>query len=193
MSKDHPVIPTEAWIAESEQVDESNWTVDGQGWTAWNVMSPEKEFCDFAAALIALVRPALVIETGVGQGYLTRRILPRLPGRYVGYESNDDLRPKLLELEIWTPEARLSEDVGPTPEAIAACDLAIFDSVVLERKREVDLWHEHAHAGAYVLIHDARPDHPSKNGLHRKAAEYLGDKGIFLGNPRGCWLYRKPL
>lgn len=186
-------ISTEAWTREAEPVDESAWTQGGEGWSAWNDMSPEREFCEFAVALIGLVRPSLVIETGIGQGYLTRRILAALPDRYLGYESNDDLRSWLRELTIWTAKARLADASVPAAETIAEAGLAIFDSAMMQREQEVNLWREHAPRGAYVLVHDARPDHPKKNGIHRLAAKYLGDSGIFLGNPRGAWLYRKPL
>lgn len=155
-------------------------------------MSPEKEFCEFAVALIALVRPGLVIETGVGQGYLTRRVLTVTPGRYIGYESDDELRATLAELDVWSASVELGSTPGPTADVLAGCELTILDSAILQRAREMELWRRHAPAGAYVLVHDARPDHPVEGALHRKLASHCGDAGVFLGNPRGCWLYRKP-
>src|SRR4029077_16542145 len=185
-------IPIEAWDAESDQVDESSWTPGGEGWSAWNGASPEREFCEFAAALVALTRPGLVVETGIGQGYLTRRILPAVPGRYIGYESDDELRAKLRELDVWRGAAELAAEAGPSKGVLEACELAIFDSAAEWRSREIDLWRRHAPRGAYVLLHDARADHP-RQGVRQWVADHLGDDGVFLGNPRGSWLYRKPL
>lgn len=156
-------------------------------------MSPEREFCEFAAALVALVRPGLVVETGVGQGYTTRRLLEVLPHRYIGYESHEELRGRLAALDVWGERAELSTDSGPSAEVMSRAELTVLDSHIPVRAREMDLWREYAPAGAYVLVHDARPDHPMEDGIWRKIAEYVGDEGVFLGNPRGCWLYRKPL
>lgn len=192
MAEGQRAIPLEAWRSEPDLVDESHWTPGGEGWSAWNGMSPEKEFCEFAAALVALIRPALVIETGIGQGYLTRRVLPVLAGRYIGYESDDALRAELRRLDVWNETAQLAAEPGPSADAMADCELAILDSDLRQRAREFDLWRAHAPAGACVLVHDARPDHPV-DGIWRRIAEYVGDQGVFLGNPRGTWLYRKPL
>jgi hypothetical protein len=186
-------IPIEQWDSEPAPADESNWTEGGEGWAAWNVWSPEKAFCEFAAALVALTRPGLVVETGIGQGYLTRRVIPALSGCYVGFESDDDLRARLRDLDVWDDRVQLAAEPDAPSEIFAACDLAILDSKAPMRVWEIDRWREHAPPGAYVLVHDARPDHPVKGGGWRQLAEYLGDQGVFLGNPRGSWLYRKPL
>lgn len=185
-------IPTGPWESEPELTDESDFTPGGEGWSAWNGMSPEKEYCEFGAALVSLLRPRLIVETGIGQGYMTRRLLAVKTGRYVGYESDDDWRARLRDLDVWDETAELASEPEPSPEVLAACDLAVIDSWAVQRLSDIDLWRKHAPAGGYVLIHDARPDHPS-GGIWQKLAEYLGDEGVFLGNPRGSWLYRKPL
>jgi hypothetical protein len=193
MESERPPIPVEAWESEPSTVTESTWTEGGEGWHSWNVASPEREFCEFAAALVALVRPKLVVETGVGQGFLTRRVLAVLPGRYLGYESDEELRARLRRLDVWGERMELASGPQPSAEVLAECELAIIDSEPYQRFRDVDLWREHAPAGGYVLVHDARPDHPVQGGGWRLLARHLGDEGVFLGNPRGSWLYRKPL
>jgi hypothetical protein len=167
----------------------------GEGWTAWNGASPEKEFCDFVVAFVALVRPSRVIETGIGQGYVTRRLALEPSGSYVGYESDDELRGWLRELDMWTEGFELAPEPEPSATNFATCDLAVLDSAPTYRKREIDLWRTHAPPGSYVLVHDARPDHPVRDGVWTELADHVagGGDGVFLSNPRGSWLCRKPL
>lgn len=186
-------VPIEQWNIEPPPIDESKQTSDGAGWASWNGWSAEKEFCEFAAALVRLNRPELVVETGIGQGYTTRRVISTLTGRYVGFESDDELRSQLRNLDVWSDTITLSDAPEPSSDIFSACDLAIIDSDPALRMREIDRWLECASPGAFVLIHDARPDHPLKDSGFRRLAKYLGEKGVFLGNPRGAWLYRKPL
>lgn len=186
-------ISLDQWDCEPEPGDESQHTEGGKGWASWNVYSAEREFCEFAAALVAINRPRLVVETGIGQGYTTRRVVPALSGRYLGFESDDEIRGQLRGLDLWSGSVELSEEPEASAEVLAECDFAILDSAVRERLREIDRWLEHAPPGAFVLIHDARPDHPKVNSGFRRLAKHLGDEGVFLGNPRGAWLYRKPL
>lgn len=193
MNAERGAIPMDQWAAEPAPTDESSQTAGGEGWVSWNGWSPEKAFCEFAAALVALNRPGLVVETGIGQGYTTRRVLPVLSGRYLGFESDDDLRARLRNLDVWSDTVELADDPEASPEILSACDLAILDSDLPQRKREIDRWLEYASPGAFVLVHDARPDHPVKRSPFRWLARYLGDEGVFLGNPRGAWLCRKPL
>jgi hypothetical protein len=155
-------------------------------------MSAEVEFCEFVAALVRLIRPQLVIETGVGQGFSTRRILAALSGHYVGYESDAGFREALKGLDVWGESAQIAEEAEPTPEVMARCDLAILDSGPRKRRvREINLWRAYAPSGSHIVVHDARPDHP-RNGLHRRLAGELAGEGLFLPNPRGSWLHRKP-
>jgi hypothetical protein len=193
MPAGRPQIPIEQWDSEPAPIDESSITKGGKGWESWNSFSQEKAFCEFAAALVALTRPRLVVETGIGQGYLTRRLLPVLTGRYLGFESDDEYRAKLRGLHVWTDTAEVAAEPEASSEVLAQCDLAILDSAPETRWREINRWLDHGSPGAYVLIHDARPDHPLKDSGFRHLAAFLGDRGVFLGHPRGSWLYRKPL
>lgn len=187
--------PPSAWLGEPPPSSEGEWTPGGEGWAAWNQHSPEREFAEFTAALVRLVRPALVVETGVGQGFTTRRVLDALDGSYIGYESDAGFRDGLRELDVWGEDILLAEQAEPTPQVMRRCELAILDSAPTNRrKREIDLWRRVAPAGAFVLVHDVRPDHPRgrSNGVHRSLARHVRRMGgTLLGNPRGGWLARK--
>lgn len=193
---DHPLLG--AWKAEPSPSSEASWTPDGEGWSAWNQHSPEVEFAEFAAVLVRLLRPALIIETGVGQGYTTRRLLAALGEgqRYVGYESDDRLRAALAALDAWGDRAVLADGSEPQPEDMRGCELAVLDSAPTRRRiREIDRWYDHAPAGSYALVHDVRGDHPRNrhHGVHRTLARHAaGLGGVLLGNPRGGWLCRRP-
>lgn len=187
------------WASEPELVDEQRFTTGAEpGWSAWNVMSPELEFCELAAALVRIVRPRVVLETGVGQGFVTRRILAALPeeARYLGFEGSGSWRSSLDSLELFLRDGRvrIARTAAPTPEDWGQAALAVIDSEGRTRPREVEGWWDHASPGSLALIHDAHPGH-TRGSNHQKLAAHiarLGIPGVFLPNPRGAFLGQKP-
>ncbi len=187
-----------SWAREPDLVDERTFTTTADpGWSSWNVMSPEREFCELAGALMLMVRPRFVIETGVGQGFVTRRILGVLPqgSRYLGFESSVAWRTSLLSVDVFRHDdsQRISTTASPSPDEWAMCDLAVIDSEGRLRPAEVEAWWEHSPPGSVALIHDAHPDHP-RGSNHQKLAAHLqrlGIPGVFFPNPRGSFLGQK--
>jgi O-methyltransferase len=111
-------IDLHAWTAEPPPGDEADYTpVRPDHWHSWNGMSAELEFCEFGAALVRLLQPRLVLETGVGQGYMTRRLAEALPSdaKLVAYESHDEWRAELAKLDFWNEDVELAD--SPTPSA----------------------------------------------------------------------------
>ena len=100
------------------------------GWASWNDMSPEVEFCEFAALLARMMAPAFVIETGVGQGFTTRRVARH--GLVYAFEADDDFRAALTGIAL---PCQLSAE--PTPHTFASCPLALLDSNEPWREREL--------------------------------------------------------
>lgn len=199
MEASAPELPQrflKSWTAEPATRDEGHWTEGGEGWQAWNGKSAEREFVDFAGALVALLRPRLVIETGVGQGYATRRLASALPhgASLLGFESDPAFRGALSQLSFFDGvRVRLSERKGPTSTDVRSADLLVLDSTTGQRIREIDLWLEVGRSGSFALVHDVSPGHPD-GSIHRRLAAHIAAvlpeeaAGVLLPNPRGGWL-----
>jgi hypothetical protein len=185
-----------AWNQAQLVVDEQEFTPWAQpGWLAHNGQSPEVAVMDFARTLVRMMNPSLVIETGVGQGYMTRSIAAALnDGCLVAFESDDEWRDMMWPLEFWRfrNNTQLSPNPMPTAEQLAAADLCVFDSDFHYRFIEITTWSEVAQPGAVALIHDTS----DRDGtVHQTVRELIGDlgmTGVFLQNPRGCFMAVQP-
>lgn len=184
-----------AWDNHQEAVDEiafTPWADEGR-WLAWNGQSPEVEVVLFVASLVMMMRPALTIETGVGQGYMTRAIVEMLneDERLIAYESDDGWRQAMWSLPFWTKNSErvtLSTYRSPGPWILAEADLCVFDSDWEIRFGEIDFWQKYAKPGAVALIHDtAEQPETIHLTLHERIRE-LGMTGFPLRNPRGCFV-----
>lgn len=183
-----------AWDRHQTIVDETEFTPGAtEGWHSWNGQSPEKEVCAFVQSLCVMMQPRLVIETGVGQGYMTRTLAPVLGDHQmlIAYESDDEWRAAMWNLSFWREQhgrVQLSHNPTPLEGDMAAADLCILDSEFKIRFDEIQSWNENAKPGAVALIHDTadRPD-----TIHQSVRDLIGDlgmTGVFLQNPRGCFL-----
>lgn len=183
-----------AWTEHEDTVDEQAFTPWAEkGWLAHNGQSPEVAVCDFVRTLIRMMQPALVIETGVGQGYMTRTIATALEpkGKLVAFESDDDWRQLILEQGFWFDRASvasLSPFHMPPAELFAVADLSVLDSDFTVRFDEVVLWDLWAKDGAVALIHDTADRDDTVHQSLREVIVDLGMTGVFLNNPRGCFL-----
>ena len=183
------------WHEEPGTVDESSFSpLAPAGWTAWNAYSPELEMCETAAQLVRMVRPTTVVETGIGQGYTTRRVAAALPegATYHCFESDDDLRTALAGLPWFADHAAVVLSPLPTPpdEVLATADLTILDSGSDHRHDELRTWRRVARPEAFLLVHDTGNGHPEWTPHHRLRLliEELAVPGVFLTNPRGAFL-----
>jgi hypothetical protein len=184
----------QAWHQEPAVRDEQTFTPWADpGWLSWNAMSPEVEFCDFATDLVRMMKPEVVIETGVGQGYVTRRIAKQMQTgqMLVCYESDPVVRRGLKNLTFFTGTgARVADVASPSAADFARAAFTILDSDFGERFEELKCWWANAPFGAVVLIHDCGNGHGSNTGHAALAAliEQIGVPGVFLKNPRGSFL-----
>lgn len=182
------MVEVSGWIEESELKTEA-----GQ-WSSWNGYSPEREFCDFAASLITLIKPKLVIETGVGQGYITRRTAPAMPeeSRYVCFETHPEYFRQVFEAGYEAWNGTLDDPFGLN--LLKDADLTILDSAGGPiRLGEIETWHKNAKEGSYVLIHDVSHWHAPTTG-HYQHWKLIVDRcitGVVLNNPRGSFLGQK--
>lgn len=184
-----------AWTEYEETVDEQTFTPWAEkGWLAHNGQSPEVAVCDFVRTLVRMMQPQLVIETGVGQGYMTRTIAQALSGsegKLVAFESDDDWRTMLYQQGFWRDREHttsLSPHFTPPVELMAVADLTIIDSDFSVRFEEITLWDLWAKPGAVALIHDTADRDETVHQSVRELIRALGMTGVFLNNPRGCFM-----
>ncbi len=179
------------WFGEGPTVDEIEFTPWGEpGWNSWNDMSPECEIADFFAAAARLLRPERILESGVGQGFTTRRILQHLQSDqyYKAFESDPLWRTMLSgRPEFHVQNAEVAIDASPSDDDYRWCDLAILDSDVSVRYTEIERWWQLARPDSAVFIHDAGNGHAAET-VHAKVAHTIKSlriPGRFLHNPAG--------
>lgn len=188
----HPLL--KAWQHEPETNDEQLYTPWAKpGWRSWNAMSPEVEFCEFAATLTKMIQPLNIIETGVGQGYATRRVAAEVQDDqiFLCFESDQNLRNELAALEFFSQKGHyLAQYPTPRPADFAEADFVLLDSDFGVRSSELQGWWENAQPGSVVLVHDCGNGHDEGTGHATLAAfiQGLGIIGVFLKNPRGSFL-----
>lgn len=182
----------DAWTHEPDPVPEKTFTPWADDtWHAWNMWSAETEFCDQTANLIAELEPKLVVETGVGQGFLTRRILARHDGSYIGYEKENNWREAIRPYWPDNPRFVLSDQPTPTVDIIRQADLLILDTEWVTRVNEFMLWLEHGKPGSHLIIHDTgQPGKHAATSMHMNLHRLVYNSGIegeWGDNPRGSW------
>lgn len=193
------MIPAEhAWTDFQEAVDETEFTPwADKGWLSHNGQSPEIAVCDYVRHLVRMMQPQIVIETGVGQGYMTRTIAIALQGEghLFAFESDDDWRLMISQQDFWFDRrkvATLSPYFTPPVELVAVADLMIIDSDFSVRFNEIVLWDDYAKPGAVALIHDTADRDDTVHKSVRDLILSLGMTGVFLNNPRGCFMAVQP-
>lgn len=190
-------VDLSAWQGNAAVEDEQGFTPwADSGWFSYNGASPEVEIIEFFARLVRLLQPALVVETGVGQGYMTRAIVAQLAvgQRLLAHESSDEWRDALAPLPFWNEHAEIAElSATAVPTSFGEADLCFLDSDFPIRIAETALWNAQAKPGAVALIHDTGHNH-DETTFHSALKETivsLGMKGVFLSNPRGAFLALK--
>lgn len=184
------------WVDHQDAVDETEFTPwADKGWMSHNGQSPEIAVVDFVVKLVRMMQPSLVVETGVGQGYMTRALAAALTeGELWAYESDDAWRALVAKQSFWKERKNALLSVEHTPStAFLQADLSILDSDFLWRFQEVRLWDEHAKPGAVAIIHDTSDrDGTIHQTLRELITNDLGMTGVFLNNPRGCFMAVQP-
>lgn len=183
-----PLKPPKHWAP--PPTDETEFTPGAQrGWHAWDAWSPEYEFCHFVGWLQRMLAPAVVLETGVGVGNLTR-FLDLAACQYWGFESDPEWRIIRQGGIVYRTEH------APSAYDMQQADFVILDSAVELRSWEIDLWALHGKPGSVCIVHDAARRHPLIRAAAERASasQVNGSRigGVFLANPRGGWLAVHP-
>jgi len=190
----HDLLRASGWSSEPEPHDEAANTPWAEpGWHAWNNMSPEVELTEFVVALAAALRPQLTIETGTGQGFVTRRLAGVMADgqRLLCFESDAVWREALATLPFFDEVQRsISARDTPSDEELAASALAYLDSDPPLRLSEIRRWRDRAAPGAVLVVHDAGNGHGrgTPHAELRALITALAIPGFFLANPRGAFV-----
>lgn len=195
-------IPTDAWVEEPELVPESNFTPGAHPmWTSWNEWSVESQVADFMAALTEIIQPMNILETGVGQGYVTRRVYNAMPdgAQFAGVEYDEEtykaLRPIIYQhypkLGLLDPGLDRDQLFG---DYIPDADFLILDSHWPERFPELLTWAQDGKPGSYCFVHDVDFDRRTQSGYHvlSRVIHDMELPAMHFGNPRGSTLLYKP-
>lgn len=193
------LLAASGWTAEPELQDETlNTPWADAGWHSWNDMSPELELCDALVSLVVVFRPTRIVETGTGQGFLTRRIAAVLRGdqTLTCFESDPAWREALASLPFFDGHrCVISPHDSPGTLDFAGADLTCLDADFPYRLLEIQRWWQAAAEGALVFVHDVGNGHgpDTPHATVRAQIVELSIPGFFLANPRGAFIGVKPI
>lgn len=191
---------------EGELRPERDWTPWAHpGWMSWNSHAAEFQVADFLANVASMssagVDQWVCLETGVGQGYVTRRIVSAvnptmIRGIWV-YESDPEWAGRIRQLPYWPDNLHscIKWEITPTPKQMQQADLVILDSRKPWRQIEMMMWSEVGKEGSLLYVHDVgTPNLPHQAG-HSKNRFLIEDvlelPGLWMDNPRGGFLAQK--
>jgi len=176
------------WVNEAPLVDEVEFSGKWTGFNAWNIMSPELEFCNVAKYVTkSLHDTATIIETGLGQGYVTRRVLSVMKDtqRLITFDHQE----RWLDMvENVPPSPQFSYELGqPGYLDMVTADFVILDSEPSRRKEELSLWFNHSPPHSMLLVHDTFHDSIEDSDTTRFIKRH-NLQGWWFDNPRGSFL-----
>ena len=88
--------------------------------------------------------------------------------------------------------ARLSPEPTPCLHELETADLCVFDSEFTVRFEEIERWNRVAKPAAVAIIHDTSDRADTIHASLRELIQDLGMTGVFLKNPRGCFMAVQP-
>ena len=154
-------------------------------WTAPDLEATEVEVTHLVAALVGVVKPGLVVETGTYQAHTTHAIADALPpgGLVHTFESDPaafravrDLPPSVVR-----HLGRLQDT------ALDGVEFAFLDSGMHDRGQELAYLQDRLSPGALVVVHDAARNRPPG-----QAPIPAGWAVLEFGTPRGLIVLQKP-
>lgn len=185
------------WYATSHTIEPERlhtpWAVGN--WHAFNEHAVEVETAEFLSKFLFQLGNGgpnlLVIETGTGQGYLTRALMKARQEPLLCYESDPEWQLQLHDRGIFPMGmAQLSRAQTPDSYTMSQADFVLLDSNDPFRMAELCLWAAVAKPGSFLWVHDAGNGHPSWDGHYTLGAliRTLKLPGRWMENPRGSFM-----
>jgi len=166
---------------------------DPRYWHAWDGESAEIEVSEFVGALVRMLQPDYVIETGSAFGHTSRTIGLALAQNGHGRLDSIELdrlrvlisRAQVVDLPVSIVEAHSMGFVPPQP-----IDFAWFDSEVSTRIYEFNRFYKWMHKRTVVAFHDTGEQHQPLRSQIEEMAVQLRLAPVFLPTPRGICVAR---
>lgn len=158
-------------------------------WQAYDGQATELEVAEFVAALVRMLKPQLVIESGSWLGYTTQLIGQALQangaGSCISVEINTDFaqttRQRCAQLPVQVVEDSVLNWNPPKPCQLAFIDAGEGD----ERLATFRRWKPWLQG--YVLFHDTGWQHSVRPHLEQAERDGLV-RGLYFDTPRGVYL-----
>ena len=190
---DMPIHDPNPWIKEppTKGIGDLGERPVHTGERIWDPMSADVGFCNYVVDVLSELQwqhpdGLHVVESGIGQGFITRRIFRGLrddEDSYLGF----DMDPYFLEI-IPTEEITFNRAIVvgfAVEEAVAMADLLVLDSDMKVRPLELQTWLLYGKPGSHLVIHDT-PQMVTPSGL-TAIIEGSGISGFYTSNYRGGW------
>jgi len=166
-------------------------------WSMFDGFTAEAETLDFLHALIRLVKPRQVLETGTWLGLSSCAIGLALLSNGFGHvttlEINQEAHATALEnISHYKVQSVVTALLVPSTEFVPDCtyDLAVFDSELCLRTGEFRRFKASLSEHAVVVFHDTAPHHEKVGeGVRSLISEGLIE-GVDLPTPRGIFIGR---
>jgi len=167
-------------------------------WTARDEQSSEDEVNDFLYALVRLIKPQFIVETGCYMGDGTEKMAVALKHNGVGKIITCDIDP----VKVFFVQERIDKiGLGEIADAIlmtgeelirqvgSQIDFAFIDSSPLGKVRGAEIKEllKHLRPGKMFALHDTAPQHEQINAVARS----VDLPSVYFNTPRGLTLYEK--
>lgn len=177
-------------MLESRYTPPNNFCKYPEYWHSPDSEATEVEVSEFIGALVRLIQPELVVETGTYKGHSSKQIGLALHANGHGKLVSIEKDPLLWEMskeyvpEYLPVELVLGNSIEYTP--IEPIDFAFFDSWQEGRREEFVRFYQSGFllAGATVAFHDTAPHHKVWDSIKYLEGEGLA-KFLTFNTPRG--------
>lgn len=171
-----------------------------QQWQCIDAMATEREVLEFLRALVVMLKPKLIVETGTYLGYGTLYLAEgvSLNGRGHVYTA-DPIGLAIKQAKVLILGRGLGRLVSfhvSTGEQMLkglpfSVDLAFLDSDLETRIGEMEALRPKLAPGAVIAVHDTNTFHRLPRKQFTKYAEANGFQAINFDTPRGLMLLRE--
>jgi predicted O-methyltransferase YrrM len=159
-------------------------------------MATEIECLDMLEALVWMLKPEVIVETGCYKGYGTDRLINGVIKNGSGHVYTCDLQSEMVEMtrKIAGRTATVEQCTGAELiSKLSSIDFAFLDSggQASVRREELELVLPKLSPWGVVAVHDTGETHPDFREEFDRAVKELNLDAVFFDTPRGFALLKK--